>query len=548
MHGTQRVAALVLLWGLVALCCAAFTRHGLRHLLPLQDRFEVKRSLDQPPALISEPVASGMHVGPAAVPARTDVTVLVTGLEAGQRLRLVSNAHGTVVSERTAPWSSSSLSWTLRLEPGVYGIVAATNAGFVETGLRITAAPRAVLPEGSSASAGELVRLRPVNFPRSLLGATATFAGLVEHPPGDGMSSEQGAATTFRVREVPGCSPFTAEAGRVVLLESCHRPGHYLSYGRGKKDPPARLAIPPVDFTTSCQSRVAWWLVRPSLTGEAATVSLATTEHSHGETNRYARHAFTRLRTSADAAPVGSSTHRVFAADATWRVETAPGQSCDSTQRSDAKLAALRRPTHRVALTVRVAASGLGLSRGPLGPAVPMHFDLFGHAVPATVANFVGLCTGAHGSSKTGTRLHYRGTELHRVVPGFIAQGGDVQFGRGARGESIWGGAFNDESFALAHDRAGVISMANAGPNTNRAQFFVTFAPQPHLDSTHVAFGRLLAGDEAGAAQLRAVEAEGDAASGKPAHRIVIEDCVAHDLAVPGLVLAPPADAPLELA
>eukprot|EP00966_Prymnesium_polylepis_P132668 3067156-Prymnesium_polylepis.1 len=108
-----------------------------------------------------------------------------------------------------------------------------------------------------------------------------------------------------------------------------------------------------------------------------------------------------------------------------------------------------------------------------------MELVLFGRAAPMTVENFVGLCTGDHGTSEAGTRMHYVGTKFHRVMAGFMAQGGNTaRDAAGGQGESIWGGAFADESFALSHDAPGVLSMANAGANTNRAQFFMLFAAQ----------------------------------------------------------------------
>lgn len=107
-----------------------------------------------------------------------------------------------------------------------------------------------------------------------------------------------------------------------------------------------------------------------------------------------------------------------------------------------------------------------------------MRIAVYGKAVPLTAANFLGLCAGDHGETKAGTKLQYVGTNFHRIIYGFMAQGGGYQRSGRGREQSIWGGAFADESFCLSHDDSGVLSMANAGPNTNRAQFFITFKEQ----------------------------------------------------------------------
>mgnify|MGYP002630595380 CR=1 FL=1 len=106
------------------------------------------------------------------------------------------------------------------------------------------------------------------------------------------------------------------------------------------------------------------------------------------------------------------------------------------------------------------------------------------------------------------------------IPPVAVAQGGDTQHGTSPFGESIWGGAFADESFALSHDEAGVLSMANSGANTNRAQFFVLFAPQAHLDGKHVVFGKVVHGMEV----LKHIEDAGSA-KGPTSVPVVMTSC-----------------------
>jgi len=145
-----------------------------------------------------------------------------------------------------------------------------------------------------------------------------------------------------------------------------------------------------------------------------------------------------------------------------------------------------------------------------------INMELFDEVVPRTAANFAAI---ASGQNQQG--FSYKNTIFHRIIPQFMLQGGDFERFDGTGGQSIYGPSFEDENFLIKHASPGLLSMANSGPNTNGAQFFITTVKTPWLDDKHVVFGRV--DDQESFNVVKRIEALGSS-GGTPSKQVVITD------------------------
>ncbi|RXH87629.1 hypothetical protein DVH24_034529 [Malus domestica] len=171
-------------------------------------------------------------------------------------------------------------------------------------------------------------------------------------------------------------------------------------------------------------------------------------------------------------------------------------------KKEEAQIEEVPEITHRVFLDIDI--DGQHLGRIVIG--------LYGEVVPKTV--------GEKGKGVKGKLLHYKGIPFHRIVSGFMIQGGDIVSRDGKGYESIYGGTFPDENFRVKHSHAGVVSMVNSGPDSNGSQFFITTIKASWLDGEHVVFGKVIQGMD----MVYTIEGGAGTYSGKPRKKVVIAE------------------------